>query len=97
MAGEFDPTRAAIFHKPEPDPVLDIARGTSAFEGFLRFSQVPFWRISPVAEPEGARRVEVLDLRFGTPVNPGFQAGVVVSSRGQVLESDFQFGRLRPR
>jgi inner membrane protein len=97
LAGEFDPTRAAIFHKPEPDPVLDIARGTPAFEGFLRFSQVPFWRISPVAEPEGARRVEVLDLRFGTPVNPGFQAGVVVSSRGQVLESDFQFGRLRPR
>jgi len=97
LGGEFDPTRASIFHKPDPDPVLDAVRAMPVIQEFLRFSQLPFWRISPVSEPEGARRVEVLDLRFGSPVSPGFQAGALVSSRGQVLGTDFQFGRLRPR
>ena len=38
LGGEFDPTRASIFHKPEPDPVLDAARATPVFQEFLRFS-----------------------------------------------------------
>ena len=33
LAGEFDPTRATIYHKPEPDEVLDIARRTPDYSG----------------------------------------------------------------
>ena len=77
--------------------MLEIARATPVFQEFLRFSQVPFWRISPVAEPEGARRVEVMDLRFGAAAAiPGFQAGAVVSSGDRCWRPNFQFGRCGP-
>jgi inner membrane protein len=97
LASEFDPTRAAIFHKPEPDPALDAARRTATFEQFLRFSQFPFWRVSPVAEPENGKLVEVLDLRFGTPLAPGFMASAVLSGKQEVVETHFQWGSARPR
>jgi inner membrane protein len=97
LAGEFDPTRATIFHKPEPDPALDAARRTATFEQFLMFSQFPFWRISPVPEPENGKLVEVLDMRFGTPLAPGFMASAVLSGKGEVLETHFQWGSARPR
>src|SRR5262249_15947604 len=43
LADSFDPTRAAVFHKPESDPALDAARGTDTFQQFLLFSQFPLW------------------------------------------------------
>ena len=97
LAAEFDPTRATVFHKPEPDPALDAARLTATFAEFLRFSQFPLWRVSPVSEPENGKLVEVLDLRFGTPLAPGFMASAVLSGKLQVLETHFQWGRIRPR
>jgi hypothetical protein len=36
-------------------------------------------------------------LRFGSPLHPGFEAGAVVTTRNQVVDTNFQFGRLRPR
>jgi inner membrane protein len=97
LAADFDPTRAAIFHKPEPDPALDAAARTPTFEQFLRFSQFPFWRVSPVPEPENGKLVEVIDMRFGTPLAPGFMASALVSGKLQVLETHFQWGAVRPR
>jgi inner membrane protein len=97
IGAEFDPTRAAIFHKPDPDPVIDVARRNRAIEEFLRFSQFPLWRISPAPEPENAKLVEVVDMRFGTPLAPGFVAGAVIDSRQQVLDSFFRFGPLNPK
>jgi hypothetical protein len=64
---------------------------------FLRFSQFPLWRISPVSEPENGKLVEVLDLRFGNPLEPGFMASAVLSGRLQVLDTHFQWGTVRPR
>jgi len=96
-AADFDPTRATIFHKPEPDPALDVARRTAAFQEFLRFSQFPFWRVSPVPDAEGGKMVQVLDLRFGTPLTPGFMVTAVLNSRLEVLATSFQWGALRPR
>ncbi len=97
LAGEFDPARAQVFHKPEYDPALDAARGTHTFQEFLRFAQWPLWRVSPAADRENAKLVQVLDLRFGTPLAPGFMASAVVTSRQQVVETRFQWGPLRPR
>ena len=97
MAGDFDPTRADVFFKAVPDPALDAARATATFQEFLRFSQFPLWRLSPLPEPEGARQVEVVDLRFGTPAAPGFAVSAVVGSREQVMDTSFRFGALRPR
>jgi hypothetical protein len=46
---------------------------------------------------ENGKLVEAFDLRFGTPMSPGFVARAVLDSRLQVLESSFQFGVVRPR
>jgi inner membrane protein len=94
---EFDPTRAAIFHKPEPDPAIDAARRSPVFARFLEFSQLPLWQVSPASQPENAKSVEVIDMRFGTPAAPGFMAGAVVTSRLEVLDAFLRFGRPRPR
>ncbi|MBZ5620861.1 MAG: metal-dependent hydrolase [Acidobacteriia bacterium] len=97
LAAEFDPTRATIFHKPEADPALEVAQRTETFEQFLKFSQFPLWRISPIPEPENGKLVEVEDLRFGTPLAPRFVASAVLSGKIEVLQTYFQFGAIRPR
>jgi inner membrane protein len=97
LHGEFDPTRASIFHKPVADPALDVARRDPNIAGFVEFSQLPIWRIAPAPEPENAKTVEIIDLRFGTPTAPGFLAGAVVTSRLQVIDTYVRFGRPRPR
>ena len=97
LSAGFDPTRASVFHKPDPDPALDRAARTPAFQLFLQFSQFPLWRVSPALEPENGRLVEVLDMRFGTPLAPGFMVSALEDSRLEVLRTWFQWGALRPR
>ena len=97
LRGDFDPGAGRIFYKPEPSPLLDAAARTPVFRDFLRFSQYPFWRIQPAAEPEGDATVEVMDLRFCTPLSPGFVATAVVNSRLQVVRASFTFGAAKPR
>jgi hypothetical protein len=96
VAGDFDPTRAQIFYKPDADPALDAAARTPVFREFLRFNQFPLWRISPAPNLEGGKVVELYDLRFGTPAAPGFQATAVVDARLRVVDASFRFGALRP-
>jgi len=97
LNAEFDPARAAIFHKPEPNPALEAARGTETFREFLRFSQFPLWRVSPGSGPEEATLVEVFDMRFGSPDSPGFMASALVDSANRVSKTSFQFGKPRVR
>jgi len=94
---EFNPSRATIFQKPEPDPALDAARRTHTFQEFLRFSQFPLWRISPAPDLENGKLVEVLDLRFGSPLAPGFMASALVDSNLRVLRTDYSWGLPRAR
>ena len=51
----------------------------------------------PADEPENSRLVEVMDMRFGSPLSPAFVAAAVVDSRLRVLRTWFQFGVIRPR
>jgi inner membrane protein len=92
-----DTPRAAIFHKPEPEPAIEAARRTPIFQTFLAFSQYPLWRVSPYTDVENGRLVEIFDLRFGTPLAPGFMVRAVVDANLRVTESSFQFGAMRPR
>jgi hypothetical protein len=39
--------------------------------------------------------VDVVDLRFGTPVEPRFTAQAVVDAAGRVVKSGFSFGPIR--
>jgi inner membrane protein len=97
LARNFDLTHAAVFYKPEPDPALDAARRTQVFQEFLRFSQFPLWRVSPAPDLEDGKLVEVLDMRFGTPLAPGFMASALVDSRLRVIRTDYRWGPPRPR
>jgi hypothetical protein len=102
LVAAFDPTRAQVFHKPDPDPAMDAASRTATFQTFLDFSQFPLWRVSPADEPENGKLVEVMDMRFGSPPAPSFIASAVVDSRLRVLRTWFQLGTqftqpVRPR
>jgi inner membrane protein len=97
LGAEYDPTHATLFYKPDPDPAIDAARRDPTFTEFLRFSQYPLWRVSPAPEPENAKIVEIIDMRFGTPLAPGFMTGAIVNSRLEVLQTFFRFGRLRQK
>lgn len=97
LAGDMSAARSMFFHKPEADPALDAARRTTTFQEFLRFSQIPLWKVTPLSAPEGSKAVEIFDLRFGTPLTPGFMVRAVVNSRLEAVESSFRFGVLRPK
>jgi hypothetical protein len=97
LLGNFDPENGQLFEKPSSEPAIEAARRNAAFETFLEFSQFPLWRVIPEVQPANAQKVELLDLRFGTPAEPGFMVSASIDARGGISEPAFQFGTLRPR
>lgn len=89
---EFDPAAGRVYYKPDPAPEFELAAATDAFRVFLAFSQYPLWRLTPLAEPEGGKLVEAMDLRFGAPPNERFVARAVLDGSLRVLTAGFQFG-----
>jgi inner membrane protein len=81
----FDPEAGTSVYEPEPSPAIEAARNTPVFRGFLEFSLYPLWRTTPVAEPEGATRVDLSDWRFG------FIASALIDKAGHVQRADFHF------
>jgi len=97
LLGEFDPSAGRVFYKPEPSPMIEAARRDMVFQQFLRFAQYPYWQLTPADEPEGATRVEAMDLRFGDPLAPGFVCTAIVDAKQHVVRAWFEFGRAAPR
>lgn len=93
----FNPGAGQVFFKPQPDPAIEAALRNPTFRTFLEFSQFPLWRVALAAAPETGRYVEVLDMRFGTPAEPGFHVSAVVDQRDMVSGAEFQFGRPQSR
>src|SRR5258706_1292329 len=88
LTEEFDPSAGRLEYNATSSPAIDAAKRTPAFEVFGRFSQLPFWKITSFGD---AIRVELIDLRFGTPEHPGFEASAIVDPAGNVRESKFSF------
>jgi inner membrane protein len=97
VTADVQPDEAEFLHKPSMSPAIAAVRGSPAFREFIRFSQFPLWRVRPAPEVEGDELVQLLDLRFGTPQEPGFAATAWLDPQGRVQRSTFQFGRIRPR
>jgi inner membrane protein len=97
LSGRFDPGEGQMFFKPQADAAIDAAHHSAVFGIFLEFSQFPLWRVTPAAVPENGRNVEVFDMRFGTPAEPGFAVSAIVDGRGVVSGAEFRFGRPRAR
>jgi len=95
LRGNFHPSSdAETFYKPPRTAAVDAALRTFPFQRLLEFVQWPLWVVEP---EERGTRVELLDLRFGTPRRAGFAATAIVNDRNQVVESYFGFGAIRPR
>ena len=92
LLGEFDPTHATVYRKPAPDPAIQAAARLPAFQEFLRFSQVPLWRVSPASDLENGKTVEAIDLRFGSPPARAFLVSATFDSNLRPVSSTFQFG-----
>jgi len=87
IAGDFDPTQGRVAYPAPESPALDAARATAPFQAFARFNQLPFWRVTPV---DDLVRVDLIDLRFGTPWQPGFAvASALVTPDGRVRDAHF--------
>lgn len=86
---EFRPQDGTTYDKAARTPEVEAARLTFAFGRLLEFAQWPVW----VSEPmPGGRltRVRLIDLRFGTPEEPGFAAvAATVDDRLHVMDTTF--------
>jgi inner membrane protein len=101
LAKDFDPTSGRVEYPAPISPSIEAASHSRPFEVFGQFNQRPFWQVKGPTDPApldatrtDALRVELIDLRFGTPERPGFEATALVDATGRVLQSEFRFGAL---
>ncbi len=95
--GRFDPLKGEFYLKDGGQEACRRAASMPAFQSFLRFAQYPVWTLTASGEGDSAVHVQVVDLRFGTPREPGFVATAKVTPDGGVKEARFRFGLPRPR
>ena len=81
------PGAERLYRTAAPIPAMDAALHTPPFEAFGRWSQLPFWKVTPV---ETGLRLDLVDLRFGTPDRPGFASvAAIVDRSGKILRAGF--------
>jgi inner membrane protein len=91
--GQFNPEEGRAFFKPALTPTLESAKRTAAFRYFAYFARFPVWSESPVVmDPAPGTRVQLTDLRFGTPGAGSFHCIALENHQNQVLQSWFTFG-----
>ena len=81
------PGTGQLYRIAAPIPAMDAALRTPPFQVFSHWSQLPFWKVTPIEE---GLRLDLIDLRFGTPDRPGFaNVAAVVDRTGKVLRAGF--------
>ena len=92
----FDPAGGRVYYPAATNGAITAAMHTRPFEVFGRFNQVPFLQVTKLSDATAgdATRVQLIDLRFGTPEYPGFATTAVVDASGRVLKSQFGLGGL---
>jgi inner membrane protein len=90
LAKEFSPA-GQIAYKPDVSEAIEAARRTPTFQRFLRWSKATHWRTTPAESPEGATRVEAIDLRFGGEQELSFAVTAIVDRNNKVLSAWFSF------
>lgn len=89
LTEDYNPAAGQVDYPSQNAAAINAARATQTFRVFERFNQLPFWKTT--AEGDNTL-VELIDLRFGTPRQPGlFTAAATVTPDGRVLESHFGF------
>jgi inner membrane protein len=94
----LDTENAALFYKPPLTKALENAEREEPFRFFLYFARFPVWSQQPVVWNEAeARRIELADLRFGSPGSGNFHCIAIEDAAGRVLASWFTYGDGRSR
>jgi inner membrane protein len=88
LNAELDPSEGRVDYTSAPN---QAALQTRAFKVFSSFNQLPFWKTEKLVD--GTTQVQLIDLRFGTPEQPGFSAAAILDGSA-VKESKFGFGKL---
>ena len=93
LTEEYDPTFGRVDYPTQRSAAIDAARVTEPFRIFARFDQLPFWKVSPAGDDI---QVQLIDMRFGTPSQPGFfVATALLNPDGRIREAHFGPGPLR--
>jgi len=91
LTEDYNPAFGHVDYPTQSSAAIDAARATEPFRVFEKFNQLPFWRVSAAGDNI---LVELIDLRFGTPRQPGlFTATATLTPDDRVLESRFGFLR----
>ncbi len=81
------PGAGRVYRTADPIPAMDAALRTRPFQVFSSWSQLPFWKVTPLEE---GVRLDLIDLRFGDPDHPGFATvSAIVDRTGKVLRAGF--------
>lgn len=82
---DYDPSFGHVDYPTQRSAMIDAARTTDVFRVVERFDQLPFWRVSPLGD---FIQVQLIDMRFGTPRQPGFVvATAVVNPDGRIRDA----------
>ena len=89
---QFDPNQSIVYFKRRESAAISSAKQTEPFRYFQYFSRFPVWYEGPSSSQQGeTKRVELSDLRFGTPASGGFRAVALEDDRAKVLASWFHY------
>jgi inner membrane protein len=89
LAEDYNPANGRVDYSTKSSPAMDAVKTTPAFQVFGDFNQLPFWSVKPEGD---FIRVDLIDLRFGTPQRPSFMATALVTPQGMVEDSKFGMG-----
>jgi inner membrane protein len=91
--GQFDPADTTSFYKPPQSRGLEAARSSDPFRYFRYFARFPVWSLQPViTEQSRGIRLDLTDLRFGTPGAGSFHCVGYENDRGELIEKVFTYG-----
>jgi inner membrane protein len=91
--GQLEPQYARTFYKSPVTPGRERAAATEPFRYFLYFARFPVWSEETVtAGASPRRRLELTDLRFGTPGSGSFHCIALENAQGAILRTWFTFG-----
>jgi inner membrane protein len=91
--GDLNAQPPQIFYKPPPRQSIENAKRTEPFRYFLYFARFPVWSEAPAfIDGNQGKRVDLTDLRFGTPWAGSFHCIALENSRNEVMRSWFTYG-----
>jgi inner membrane protein len=91
--GEMDMLNAQTYFKPAATPSIDRAKNDEPFRYFRYFARFPIWSEAPVdLDGKTGKRIELTDLRFGTPGAGAFHCIALENEGNQVLQTWFTYG-----